>query len=95
MAISLKFFMIKRGLSFDKLAEMSGAKSAKELINYVSGLSVDATPNDEIDVQNYFTSIARVPDADETAAAENTDTVDDKSDKPKRRRSKKSGDADV
>ncbi len=95
MAISLKFFMIKRGLSFDKLAEMSGAKSAKELINYVSGLSVGVTPNDEIDVQNYFTSISCVPDADETAAVENTDTVDEQTDKPKRRRSKKSGEVNV
>lgn len=83
MAISLKFFMIKRGLSIDALVEKSGAKSAEELIDYAKTLSVGVTANDETDVRNYFASIA-------PAAA-----VDTQDDKPKRRRTKKSGGTDV
>ena len=83
MAISLKFFMIKRGLSIDALVEKSGAKSAEELIDYVKTLTVGVTSNDETDVRNYFTSIA--PKV----------TVDAQDDKPKRRRTKKTGGTDV
>jgi hypothetical protein len=83
MAISLKFFMIKRGLSIDALVEKSGAKSAEELIDYAKTLSVGVTANDEADVRNYFSSIAP------------TVTVDAQDDKPKRRRTKKSGGTDV
>jgi len=95
MAISLKFFMIKRGLSFDKLVEMSGAKSTKDLVDYVSGLSVGVTANDEADVQNYFASIAPAPDTAELASQKITDVVVVQDDKPKRRRAKKTGDTDV
>ena len=83
MAISLKFFMIKRGLSIAALVEKSGAKSAEELIDYAKTLSVGVTANDEADVRNYFLSIA--PKI----------TVDAQDDKPKRRRTKKSGGTDV
>jgi len=83
MAISLKFFMIKRGLSIDALVEKSGAKSAEELIDYAKTLSVGVTANDEADVRNYFSSIAPVA------------PVDTQADKPKRRRTKKSGGTDV
>jgi hypothetical protein len=95
MAISLKFFMIKRGLSFDKLVEMSGAKSTKDLVDYVSGLSVGVTASDEVDVQNYFASIAPSLDTAESASPENADVVVGQDDKPKRRRGKKTGDTDV
>jgi len=87
MAISLKFFMIKRGLSFDKLVEKSGAKSTEDLVRYMRGLSVGVTANDEADVRNYFASIEPTAAVDE---AEPTQDV-----KPKRRRSKKSGGSDV
>ena len=87
MAISLKFFMIKRGLSFDKLVEKSGAKSAEELVRYMRGLSVGVTANDEADVRNYFASIEPTAAVDE---AEPTQDVHHK-----RRRSKKSGGSDV
>jgi len=83
MAISLKFFMIKRGLSIDALVEKSGAKSAGELIDYAKTMSVGVTANDEADVRNYFSSIAPVA------------PVDTQDDKPKSRRTKKSGGADV
>ncbi len=83
MAISLKFFMIKRGLSIDALVEKSGAKSAEELVDYVKTLSVGVTANDEVVVRDYFASIASTSD------------VSTKDDKPKRRRTKKSGGTDV
>lgn len=87
MAISLKFFMVKRGLSFDKLVEKSGSKSVEELLSYVSTLSVGVTANDEADVRNYFASIEPTASVDE---AEPTQDL-----KPKRRQSKKSGGSNV
>jgi hypothetical protein len=101
MAISLKFFMIKRGLSFDKLVEKSGAKSAEDLVRYMRGLSVGVTANDEADVRNYFASIKTAPPDPTASAVEQVEAAPDdldtvaQDDKPKRRRSKKSGGSDV
>ncbi len=87
MAISLKFFMIKRGLSFNKLVEKSGAKSAEEFLSYVRGLSVGVTVSDEAEVHNYFSSIMPTTTVDEVESMQD--------DKPKRRQSKKSGGSNV
>lgn len=58
MAITLKFFMIKRGLTVEKLALKSNAKTPAELIAYAKTLDVGVTLADESLISDYYASLA-------------------------------------
>lgn len=69
MAITLKFFMIKRGLTVEKMALKSNAKTPDELIAYAKTLDVGVTPADEALIRDHYASLPAVnnaPDQNET-----------------------------
>lgn len=54
MSIDLKFFMLKRGLTIEKMIQQSGAKTASDLINYAKSLDIAIAPNDENQINSHF-----------------------------------------
>lgn len=58
MSITLKFFMIRRGLTMQKMATMSNAQSPDELIAYAQKLGIGVTKEDEGLIREYYSSIA-------------------------------------
>ena len=58
MAITLKFFMIKRGLTVEKMALKSNAKTPDDLVNYAKSLNIGVTAADEVMIRDYYTSLA-------------------------------------
>ena len=54
MSITLKFFMIKRGFTHEKLVNKAGAQSVDDVLNYVRGLGVAPTPNDIVELETFF-----------------------------------------
>ena len=91
MAITLKFFMIKRGLTVEKLALKSNAKTPAELIAYAKTLDVGVTLADEILIRDYFTSLPAInntPEQNETPdiiVAEGEKSVPEKKKRGKKR----------
>lgn len=57
MAITLKFFMIKRGLTIDKMAQKSGSSTPEGLIDYAKSLNIGVTETDEKLVREYFAKL--------------------------------------
>lgn len=58
MSITLKFFMIKRGLTIEKLVQKSNATSIDELISYAKSLNISVTEADQSLVKDYFATLA-------------------------------------
>lgn len=91
MAITLKFFMIKRGLTVEKMALKSNAKTPDELIAYAKSLNIGVTSADEVLIRDYFTSL---PDINSTPEQNETpDIIVAEGEKPmpeKKKRGKKS-----
>lgn len=88
MAITLKFFMIKRGLTVEKMAAKSNARSAEELIAYARTLNIGVTAADEALVKDYFATITT-----EVLAADSATDTEQEEVKPvleKKKRGKKS-----
>jgi hypothetical protein len=56
MSITLKFFMIKRGLTHEKLVEKSGAQNSSDVLNHVRGLGVAPTDNDIAELEAFFST---------------------------------------
>lgn len=56
MSITLKFFMIKRGLTHEKLVEKSGAQNSSDVLNHVRSLGVAPTDNDIAELEAFFSS---------------------------------------
>ena len=57
MSITLKFFMIKRGLTLEKMATKSNSQSPDELIAYAQSLNIGVTKEDETLIRDYCTSV--------------------------------------
>ena len=60
MSITLKFFMIKRGLTHEKLVEKTGAQTSSEVLSHVRSLGVAPTDNDIAELEAFFTSKTQV-----------------------------------
>ena len=58
MSITLKFFMIKRGLTIEKLVQKSNATSIDELISYAKSLNISVTEADQTLVKDYFSTLS-------------------------------------
>ncbi len=56
MSITLKFFMIKRGFTYEKLLSKSGAQTSADLLDYVRGIGVTPTENDITELSAFFES---------------------------------------
>jgi len=61
MSITLKFFMIKRGLTVEKLALKSNAQTPDDLIAYARSLNIGVTSSDESLVKDYFEKANKLP----------------------------------
>lgn len=61
MAITLKFFMIKRGLTIEKMAQKSNAQTPDDLIAYARALNIGVTSADESLVKDYFEKANKFP----------------------------------
>ena len=61
MSITLKFFMIKRGLTIEKLALKSNAQTPDDLIAYARSLNIGVTNADESLVKDYFEKANKLP----------------------------------
>lgn len=57
MSITLKFFMIKRGLTVEKMANKSNSRTPEDLISYARSLNIGVTKADEALILNYFESL--------------------------------------
>ena len=53
MSITLKFFMIRRGLTLEKMATKSNSQSPDELIAYAQSLNIGVTKEDETLIRDY------------------------------------------
>lgn len=58
MSITLKFFMIKRGLTIEKMVQKSNATSIDELISYAKSLNISVTEADQTLVKDYFSMLS-------------------------------------
>lgn len=56
MSITLKFFMIKRGLTVEKMANKSNSQTPEDLISYAKSLDIGVTKADETLIRDYFAS---------------------------------------
>jgi hypothetical protein len=63
MSITLKFFMIKRGFTHEKLVSKAGAQTADDVLSYVRGLGVAPTENDVAELEAFFATKTRVLEA--------------------------------
>lgn len=61
MSITLKFFMIKRGLTIEKLALKSNSQTPDDLISYARSLNIGVTDADESLVKDYFEKSNKLP----------------------------------
>lgn len=57
MSITLKFFMIKRGLTIEKMVNKSNSKTPEDLISYAKSLDIGVTKADESLVNDYFEAL--------------------------------------
>jgi|LakMenEpi03Aug12_release.lakeMendotaPanAssembly.Ray.scaffolds.fasta_scaffold403684_3 hypothetical protein len=63
MSITLKFFMIKRGFTHEKLVSKADAQTADDVLRYVRGLGVAPTANDVAELEAFFATKTRVLEA--------------------------------
>lgn len=87
MTITLKFFMIKRGFTHEKLASKAGAQSVDDVLSYVRGLGVAPTENDVAELAAFFATKTRV--IEEPADTVKVDTPTDAEEQVKPKRKKK------
>lgn len=87
MSITLKFFMIKRGFTHEKLVSKAGAQTVDDVLSYVRGLGVAPTENDVTELKDFFATktrdLATPAEAIEEVA---TITVAEEQVKPKRKK---------
>lgn len=92
--MTLKFYMIRRGLTFDKLTEKSGASNAADVLNYAKKQGVVPTKQDEEEVELYFTQKTQVtsPESEVTLDSSNSDVA---TSEMRKKKSKKQRNGDV
>lgn len=96
MSITLKFFMIKRGLTVEKMAVKSNSKTPAELITYAKSLNIGVTAADEALINEYYAS--QPVEANEPPQPETAVITPDEGEKPvpdKKKRGKKNVGKDV
>ncbi len=64
MSVALTFFMTKRGLTIEKLAQKSNAKNASDLIAHIKIHDIAISPDDEQQINDYFAALQTVPQAE-------------------------------
>lgn len=57
MSITLKFFMIKRGLTVEKMVNKSNSRTPEDLISYARSLNIGVSKADEALIRDYFESL--------------------------------------
>lgn len=67
MSITLKFFMVKRGLTVEKMANKSNSQTPEDLISYARSLDIGVTKADESLIREYFESRQAVVNVDPPA----------------------------
>ena len=83
MSITLKFFMIRRGLTLEKMATKSNSQSPDELIAYAQSLNIGVTKEDETLIRDYYSSVTEHLESEDslssvTEPARNTQPVPNK-----------------
>jgi len=77
MSITLKFFMIRRGLTLEKMATKSNSQSPDVLIAYAQSLNIGVTKEDETLIRDYYSSVTEhleIEDSLSTAVEPERDT---------------------